>query len=155
MVGYDSDDWRVVCHVNAGQVCDAGFASSAPAADSSFVQQMVALRKPLHLPLDGVTTLPEWPELIAFHADAGHRSLYVLPLQFGERNIGIVALGYQQHQALSSELAELLVALSQQVTLAMAMKRFFHTAHQSACWPSAIAWEGKYTTDSRRRSPAS
>jgi signal transduction histidine kinase len=113
-------------------VGDAAFAASAPQADSAFVQQMVALRKPLHLPLDGVTTLPEWPQLIAFHTDAGHRSLYVLPLQFGDRNIGVVALGYRQHQALSSELAELLVALSQQVTLAMAMKRFFHTAHQSA-----------------------
>ncbi len=33
---------------------------------------------------------------------------------------------------MSMELAELLVALSQQVTLAMAMKRLFHTAHQSA-----------------------
>ncbi len=132
MVGYDSDDWRVVSHVRDGQTIDPDFAGSVPAADSCFVQQMVGLRKPLHLPLDGVTTSPEWPELIAFHTNAGHRSLYVLPLQFGDRNIGVVALGYRQHQALSSELAELLVALSQQVTLAMAMKRFFFTANQSA-----------------------
>ncbi len=132
MVGYDSDDWRVVCHVHESRVCDADFAASVPGADSPFTQQMVALRKPLHLPLDGVTTLPEWPELVAFHNNAGHRSLYVLPLQFGDRNIGVVALGYREHQALRSELAELLVALGQQVTLAMAMKRYFHTAHQTA-----------------------
>jgi signal transduction histidine kinase len=132
MVGYDSDDWKVVCHVHEGRVCDAGFSNSVPGGDSPFTQQMVALRKPLHLPLDGVTTLPEWPELVAFHTGAGHRSLYVLPLQFGDRNIGVVALGYREHQALRSELAELLVALGQQVTLAMAMKRYFHTAHQTA-----------------------
>ncbi len=132
MAGYDSDDWRVISHVREGQLCDAEFATSVPGADSPFMQQMVALRRPLHLPLDGVTTLPEWPELTAFYAGAGHRSLYVLPLVFGDRNIGIVTLGYRQHEALSSELAELLVALSQQVTLAMAMKRFFHTANLSA-----------------------
>jgi signal transduction histidine kinase len=132
MAGYDSDNWSVVCHVQDSRVCDASFAATVPPAGSAFLEQMVALRKPLHLPLDGVTTTPEWPEFIAFQTDAGHRSLYVLPLQFGDRNIGVVALGYQQHQALSSELSELLVALSQQVTLAMAMKRFFYTANQSA-----------------------
>lgn len=132
MAGYDSDNWSVVCHVQESRVCDAGFATSVPPAGSAFLEQMVALRKPLHLPLDGVTTAPEWPEFIAYQREAGHRSLYVLPLQFGDRNIGVVALGYQQHQALSSELSELLVALSQQVTLAMAMKRFFYTANQSA-----------------------
>jgi signal transduction histidine kinase len=132
MAGYDSDNWSVVCHVHEGRVCDAAFTTTVPPAGSPFLEQMVALRKPLHLPLDGVTTAPEWAEFIAFHTNAGHRSLYVLPLQFGDRNIGVVALGYQQHQALSSELSELLVALSQQVTLAMAMKRFFYTANQSA-----------------------
>jgi signal transduction histidine kinase len=51
---------------------------------------------------------------------------------FGDRNIGVVAFGFARHEALRSELVELLVALSQQVVLAMAMKRLFHTAHQSA-----------------------
>jgi signal transduction histidine kinase len=132
MAGYDSDAWRVVCHVREGATLDAEFATSMPAADSPFMQQMLALRRPLHLPLDGVTTLPEWPELIAFHTGAGHRSLYVLPLLFGEGNIGVVALGFARHEPMSMELAELLVSLSQQITLAMAMKRLFHTAHQSA-----------------------
>jgi signal transduction histidine kinase len=130
--GYDSDTWRVACHVRDGKTCDAEFAASMPAPTSSFMREMLALRKALHLPLDGVTTVPEWPEFIAAHVDAGHRSLYVLPLLFGEQNIGVVALGFARHEPLRLEVAELLEALGQQATLAMAMKRLFHTAHQSA-----------------------
>jgi signal transduction histidine kinase len=132
MLGYDSDSWRVVCHVNDGRIADAPFADSVPAPDSAFMQQMTTLRDPLHLPLDGSVPLPDWPQAIEFHRAAGHRSFYILPLVFGERSIGVVGLAFNQHEPLRSELAELLVALGQQATLAMAMKRLLHSAHQAA-----------------------
>jgi signal transduction histidine kinase len=70
--------------------------------------------------------------LLDFHRRAGHGSLYLLPLMFGERNLGVVGLGFRQHEPLRSELAELLVALGQQVTLALGLKRLFHSAKQTA-----------------------
>src|SRR5690606_40476077 len=94
--------------------------------------QMAALREPLHIALDNGNVLPPWPELIDFHRAAGHHSFYALPLVFGEHNIGVVILGFAQHEPMRSELAQLLVALAQQVTLAMAMKRLMHSAHQAA-----------------------
>jgi signal transduction histidine kinase len=129
--GYESDDWMVVCHTQEGRILDAPFAASVPARDSQFVQQMQTLRAPLHLPLHG-QTLPAWPELLDFHRAAGHGSLYLLPLVFGEGNLGVVGLGFRQHEPLRSELAELLVALGQQVTLALALKRLFYSAKQTA-----------------------
>ena len=129
---YESDDWLVACHSRDGRVTEADFAASTPLRDSAFMQQMLTLREPLHLPLQGDTPLPDWPELIEFNRNAGHGSLYVMPLLFGERNLGVVALGFRQHEPLALELVELLVALGQQVTLALALKRLFHSSRQAA-----------------------
>jgi signal transduction histidine kinase len=97
------------------------------------MQFVAALRDPPHIELQEDEPLTAaWPELLAYHRERGHRSLYVLPLVFGERTIGIVALGFRSHQALRSEQAELLIALGQQVTLALAMKRLFYSAKQAA-----------------------
>jgi len=128
----ESEDWLVVCHSRDGRISEAEFAASVPKRDSAFVRQMAELRDPVHLPLDGSVPLPEWPELIQFHRQSGHGSLYVLPLVFGESNLGVVGLGYRQHEPLRSELGELLVALGQQVTLALGLKRLFHSARQTA-----------------------
>jgi len=130
--GYESDDWLVVCHSRDGRITEAEFAASMPVRESAFMQQMLTLRQPLHLPLDGRGALPDWPELIDFHRAAGHGSLYVMPLVFGERNLGVVGLGFRQHEPLRSELVELLVALGQQVTLALALKRLFYSSRQAA-----------------------
>jgi signal transduction histidine kinase len=130
--GYESDDWMVVCHTQDGRIAEADFAASIPLRDSTFVQEMQMLRAPLHLSLDDGASLPDWPQLLDFHRNAGHGSLYLLPLLFGERNLGVVGLGFRQHEPLRSELAELLVALGQQVTLALALKRLFHSAKQTA-----------------------
>jgi signal transduction histidine kinase len=132
MAGYDSDDWRVVSHVCDGSIAEAAFAASVPDMDSRFMRQMSSLREPLQLTLDGGTDMPEWQELIGFHRTSGHGSLYLLPLAFGDRNIGVVALGLASDEPMPSDLAELLVAMGQQVTLAMAMKRLFHSAHKAA-----------------------
>ncbi|HXC57791.1 MAG TPA: GAF domain-containing sensor histidine kinase [Steroidobacteraceae bacterium] len=130
--GYESDDWLVVCHSRDGRITEAEFSASIPVRDSSFMQQMLTLREPLHLRLDGSVALPDWPQLIDFHRNAGHGSLCLLPLVFGERNLGVVGLGFRQHEPLSLELSELLVALCQQVTLALALKRLFYSAKQAA-----------------------
>lgn len=128
----ESDEWVVVCHSRDGRISEAEFAASVPQHDSAFVRQMAELRDPVHLPLNGSVPLPEWPELIEFHRQCGHGSLYVLPLVFGESNLGVVGLGFREHEPMRSELGELLVALGQQVTLALGLKRLFYSARQTA-----------------------
>jgi signal transduction histidine kinase len=132
VIGYDSEEWQIVCHVRDGAIVEAEFTNTVPKQDSAFMRQMAALREPLHLSMQTASSLPEWAELIAFHRDAGHQSLYLLPLVFGDRNIGVVVLGFRDHEPLRSELAQLLVALGQQVTLALGMKRLMYNARQSA-----------------------
>jgi signal transduction histidine kinase len=97
------------------------------------MQTIAGLREPLHIELRAEERITAgWPELLAYHREQGHRSLYLLPLVFGQRTIGFVGLGFKAHEPLQSELAELLIALGQQVTLALAMKRLFNSAKQAA-----------------------
>lgn len=131
-LGYDSDQWRVVCHCEEGRIADAAFAGSVPAPGSPFMQQMSSLREPVHLDMTDGTPLPAWPELVAFHREAGQTSLFVVPLVFGEGSLGVLSLGFRQYQPLPLELSELMVAFTQQVTLALAMKRVMNTANQAA-----------------------
>jgi signal transduction histidine kinase len=130
--GYETDAWLLGGHVRDGRIEDAPFSTSIPDVSSAFVQQIANLRQPLHIELRDAAVLPEWPEFLDYHRSQGHQSLYLLPLVFGERTLGAVALGFRVHEPLRSELAELLVALGQQATLAMAMKRLFFTARQAA-----------------------
>lgn len=133
VASYDSDGWVVGGHACDGASSVPSFAASVPAHDAPFMQYVAALREPLHVELlDGEPMTATWPQLLAYHHDRGHRSLYLLPLVFGERTIGVVALGFRTHEPLRSELAELLFALGQQFTLALAMKRLFYSAKQTA-----------------------
>ncbi|MET0282616.1 MAG: GAF domain-containing sensor histidine kinase [Steroidobacteraceae bacterium] len=131
-VGYDTDQWRVVSHCDGGSVAEAPFSGNVPGPDSNFIRQMAALREPQQLDFDADVTPLDWPALLAFERDAGMRSLFLLPLVFGEGSIGLVLLGFRTARNLPIELTELLVAFAQQVTLALAMKRLMHSAHQAA-----------------------
>ena len=133
VANYESDGWTVGTHACDGATSKPPFAANVPASDSTFMQYIAALREPLHIELrDGEPLTGAWPELLAYHRERGHSSLYLLPLVFGERTIGVVALGFRSHQSLRSEQAELLIALGQQVTLALAMKRLFNSSKQAA-----------------------
>lgn len=133
-VSGDSEHWRVVCHCLEGRVADAPFADSVPQPGSPFIAQMSALREPLHVDLGhhDEAHQPAWPEMMQFHLDAGVRSVFLLPLVFGEGSIGLVGLGFREHRRLPLELTELMVAFAQQVTLALAMKRMMYTVNQAA-----------------------
>jgi signal transduction histidine kinase len=131
-IGYETDQWRVVCHCNGSAVAEAPFANDVPAPDSAFITKMGALREPVHVSLSECAAQPEWPALCNFYRDAGTQSLFLLPLVFGEGSIGLVCLGFRTDRQLPIELTELLVAFGQQVTLALAMKRLMHSAHKAA-----------------------
>ncbi len=133
VANYDSDDWVVGSHACDGTNGTPSFANDVPSKDCLFLQTIAALRDPLHVELrEGEPLTASWPALLEHHRARGNRSLYLLPLVFGERSIGVVCLGFRDHDPLRSELAELLIALGQQVTLALAMKRLFYSAKQAA-----------------------
>src|SRR5690606_23951342 len=67
----EPDEWMVVCHSRDGRTTEAAFAAAVPLRDSAFVGQMASLRDPLHVQLDGSAPLPDWPEFIGFHRQAG------------------------------------------------------------------------------------
>jgi signal transduction histidine kinase len=138
VMDYESDVWQVNCHVRADRIELAPFAAHMPSQDSAFVQQIAQLRQPFHVDLQDLAAMQhcaavsEWPSFLDYHRNAGQQSLYLLPLVFGERTLGIVVLSFRVHAPLRSELAELLVTLGQQATLAMAMKRLFFSSRQAA-----------------------
>ncbi len=132
ILAYDSDRWIAGSHVSNDRIEPAPFASSLPAADTPLMKQLTTLTGPLHVETRGNFMLAEWPEFHDYHLREGHESLYFLPLFFGDRNLGFVVLGFRQHEPVSLELAELLVAFGQQVTLALGMKRLMVTAKQGA-----------------------
>ncbi|MET0292138.1 MAG: GAF domain-containing protein, partial [Steroidobacteraceae bacterium] len=130
---YTSEGWVVGSHACEGRNSTAPFTNQLPPADSLFLLTAAALREPLHIALRQDDPLGAcWPELLAYQRSRGNTSLYLLPLVFGERNIGVVCLGFRTHEPLRSEVAELLVALTQQVTLALGMKRLMVSAKQTA-----------------------
>jgi signal transduction histidine kinase len=129
---YDSDRWQLGAFACDGQIERAPFADTVPRPGSPFMEYIVQLREPLHFLTADTAAEDCWPEFIEYHRSRGRDSLYLLPLTFGDRNIGFLALGFRVHDPLSSQTVELLVALSQQLTLALGMKRLAFSGKQSA-----------------------
>ena len=79
-------------------------------------------------PLDRI----QWPGAADWHAREGHKSVYLLPLVFGERTVGCIGLVFRQHEALSTERAELALALAHQITLCIGLKKLGMAAKDAA-----------------------
>jgi signal transduction histidine kinase len=129
---YDGERWHLGAFVCDGKAIRAPFADTVPQPGSAFMQRLATLREPLQFRIEDKPLQDCWPEFIAWHRDNGFESLYLLPLVFGERNLGCLALGFRVHEPLGSQPVELLEALGQQLTLALAMKRFAWTGKQAA-----------------------
>ncbi|MGH8308562.1 MAG: sensor histidine kinase [Steroidobacteraceae bacterium] len=122
--------WRVIAHVRDGQVAEPSFAA-AVRTDETTVGDLLAKREPEYFELEKFAEI-RWPGSLEFHRDAGHKSFYAMPLVFGERTIGFIGLSFRHRNPLKSDRAELLVALAQQTTLCIAMKRLAVSAKNAA-----------------------
>lgn len=130
-VDYDKDEWRVVTHVRDGAEEEPPFARTVPATAEVTEALQKMSRRATHFAIDDVRAF-NWPGALDYHHAHGHRSVYVQPLVFGTQAIGFIALAFREHDTLGPEQTELLVALAQQATLAMGIKRLTMSAKNAA-----------------------
>ena len=131
IVSKDSlQEWRVVAHVRDGQVEPPPFATSVPFAGSPFTETFASQQGPVYFDVEK-ETLDIWPGCLAFHKREGYVGAVVHPLVFGGRNVGFFILSFRRNAAEVAR-SELLVALTQQATLAVQLTRLAYSAKEAA-----------------------
>jgi len=131
IVSKDSlQEWRVLAHVRDGQLADAPFATSVPFAGSPFTEVFGRSPEPRYMNIEH-GNWEIWPGALAFHRREGYCSVLIYPLVFGARNVGFFILSFRR-EAPEVQHSELLVALSQQATLAVQLTRLAYSAKEAA-----------------------
>jgi signal transduction histidine kinase len=125
------NEWHVVAHVCGGRIEEPPFASKVPDSQAGLPRLMSLSHEPLRLETIGEVEI-SWPGVLEFHQAQGHQSEYIVPLIFGDRIVGFIALAFRHVEPLDSERSELLVELAQQATLAIGLKRLAYSAKDAA-----------------------
>ncbi|MBD2103957.1 GAF domain-containing protein [Leptolyngbya sp. FACHB-261] len=91
----------------------------------------------LFLTLDMVTMDPElqatmWPDCVEWHLREGRKQVAALVLKAGDCSVGFLGLGFREQRVFSQEECELVIALSNQVALAIQLTRLAEEAKQAA-----------------------
>lgn len=127
-----ADEWTLVAFAHEGRIIvDPPVGKRASKRDTAVTQLLTRQREPEYFELDRLAQIG-WTNSAEFHRAQGHQSFYALPLVFGERTIGLIGLAFRERQKLTSERTELLVALAQQITLAISLKRLAMSAKKTA-----------------------
>jgi signal transduction histidine kinase len=128
----DTNTWHVKANIRDGQVEDPPYPTTASSDELTWTKCMAATsREPVHLAIDELTAL-QWSGVLEYHKREGHKSVYVLPLVFGKQTVGFIMLAFRNHNPILSEHSELLVAVAQQATLAIGLKRLGISAKNAA-----------------------
>ena len=123
-------EWRILAHVRNGGLETPQFAVSVPFAGSPLTELFGRGTQAAYINLEH-TNWEIWPGGLEFHRREGHLSVLLYPLVFGAQNIGFFALCFRRH-APEIQRSELLVALAQQITLAIQLIRLAHSAKEAA-----------------------
>jgi signal transduction histidine kinase len=123
-------EWRIVAHVRDGQLETPLFQASVPFAGSPLTELFARAPQAAYINVEH-TNWEIWPGDLEFHRRDGHLSVLLYPLVFGAQNIGFFALSFRR-QAPEIQHSELLVALAQQVTLAVQLTRLANAAKEAA-----------------------
>lgn len=124
--------WEVVAHVDGGKLVPPTFTVSIPADGTALGEKLSRTELPMFCSLVDDDDATAWPGLMDYHRGAGHTGMVVFPLLFGGRNVGFITLYFKTAEAATLVNSELLVALSQQATLAIEIMRLAHSAKESA-----------------------
>jgi len=122
MLSASDQEWQIAAHVRGDAIEDVPFVASMPHPGEIFTALDPPNRQLAHWPVERLATLG-WPGMLEYHRREGHQGIYVMPLLFGDRTLGLLALAFPHLIALSGEQQQLLAALAQQMTLAIAFKR--------------------------------
>jgi signal transduction histidine kinase len=125
------EQWHVTAHVRGGMIEEAPFAPAIPISPAARALLEQTTRQPTHQLIEDAAGLL-CPDMHSHHEREGHQALYRLPLVFGERSVGLLMLAFPHRQALRPEQELWLVALGQQMTLAVAFKRLSVSARKAA-----------------------
>jgi signal transduction histidine kinase len=133
VAGFDTitNQWRVFVFVEGEKVSQPPFEAAITNDQTRIAEVLDQFREPVFYPLEPLDRLL-WPGVAQWHAREEHKSAYLLPLVFGERSIGFIALVFRQSEALNTERTELALAIAHQVTLAIGLKKLGMAAKNAA-----------------------
>jgi signal transduction histidine kinase len=131
MLNASDEEWQVTAHVRGGAIEQAPFTAAMPHPADIFNALEPPNRQLAHWPIERLATLG-WPGMVEYHRAEGHQGIYVMPLVFGDRTVGLLALAFRHTEPLGGDREQLLVALAQQMTLAIALKRLAMSARNAA-----------------------
>lgn len=122
-------EWLMVAYVKDGRLAQPPFERSVPLG-SPFTQAFAHTQEPFYIDLEQQTE-ELWPGELAFDRSAGCLGVVVYPLVFGARTVGFFILSFRR-KAEDVQRSELLVALTQQATLAVQLTRLAYSAREAA-----------------------
>jgi signal transduction histidine kinase len=127
---YTSDEWRVVSHVRDGRIEEPSFSMTARESQLQYCQRALS-REPVHVAISDACGMT-WPGMLDYHLREGHRSVYKLPLVFGNHIVGMLSLAFRAHDAIGPQHSAFLEAMALQASLAVGLKRLGITAKNAA-----------------------
>jgi len=123
-------EWRLVAYAQDGHLNAPPFPTSVPFANSPFTRAFSHLREPFYIDLEQPGG-ELWPGALAHDRKIGCMGVVVYPLVFGANTMGFFILSFRRAAA-DVQRSELLVALTQQATLAIQLTRLAYAAKEAA-----------------------
>jgi signal transduction histidine kinase len=123
--------WRIFLYVEGGRMVDPPFPITVPSGNPGLADLLEKSQGPVFFELEKLEK-PLWPEATLWHQRSGHKTAYLLPLVFGERNVGFLTLVFRQSEPLTAERMQVVLALAHQATLAIGMKKLGIAAKEAA-----------------------
>ncbi|MGH8249762.1 MAG: sensor histidine kinase [Steroidobacteraceae bacterium] len=127
----EGNEWHVAAHVVDGRLEEPTFATVVRDDEANVGRMLTTKRDPTYVTVEKFDEF-DWPGVAEFHRGAGHQGLYAMPMVFGEQTVGFIGIAFRHRDPLPSERIELLVALAQQATLAIGLKRLGISAKNAA-----------------------
>jgi signal transduction histidine kinase len=125
-------DWRIFLYVEDGKLGEPPFPATVPSHGNPQLADLLEHNhEPVFFELEKLEK-PLWAEATHWHQQSGHKTAYLLPLVFGERNVGFLTLVFRQREPLSPERMQVVLALAHQATLAIGMKKLGIAAKDAA-----------------------
>jgi signal transduction histidine kinase len=126
-----ADEWRVVAYVEEGRIAEPPFAAAVPTATLNINEMLDRAREPILVDLAPYEQI-RWPGVAQWHREKGHACACKVSMVFGDRYLGFIAVVLTRREDLSPERSEMLMALAQQATLAIGLKRLGYAAKNAA-----------------------